>query len=271
MSPSDNRSRYLLGEGAGELDRLKLQDRFFAGPTEEGLVSAGLRAGMRVLDLGCGAGDVTLTAASIVGGSGSVVGIDRSAKAVHSANTRIASHGLASARCVVGEVDEVDLSDFDAIVGRFILMHLREPNSLVAHLRRAASPGTLLAFLEMDLTSASSTPHLPLFSAGLDAVVAVYRAGGVEPDMGSRLYGTFRSAGLNPTLRAWCHVAGSDDPEPFDFLAGTLRSLAPALSEAGLMRAELDPATYGDNLKAYAAEGTYCLQFPRLVGAWARS
>ena len=271
MSPSDKRASYLLGEDTGELDRLNLQDRFFAGPTEEGLIRAGLRAGMRVLDLGCGAGDVTLTAASIVGETGSVLGVDRSAKAVDSANARIASQGLASTRCVVGEVDDVDLSDFDAIVGRFILMHLREPDSILAHLRRTAPPGTLLAFFEMDLTSASSTPPLPSFSAGLDAVVAVYRTGGVEPDMGSRLYGTFRRAGLSPTLQAWCHVAGSDDPEPFDFLAGTLRSLAPALSEAGLMRAELDPATYGDTLKADAAEGTYCLQFPRLVGAWARS
>ncbi len=271
MSLSDKQPRYLLGEGTGELDRLKLQDRFFTGPTEQGLMRAGLRPGMRVLDLGCGAGDVTLTAASIVGESGSVLGIDRSAKAVASANARIESHGLASARCIEGDIDKVDLSGFDAIVGRFILMHLREPDAFVVHLCRAAPPGTLLAFFEMDLTSASSTPPLPLFSAGLDAIVTLYRAGGVEPDMGSRLYGTFRGAGLSPTLRAWCHVAGSDDPEPFDFLAETLRSLAPALTEAGLMRAEFDSATYGDTLKANAAEGTYCLQFPRLIGAWARS
>ena len=158
MSLSDEQPRYLLGEGTGELDRLKLQDRFFAGPTAEGLSRAGLQRGMRVLDLGCGAGDVTLTAASIVGESGSVLGIDRSTKAVASANARIASHGLASARCVVGEIEKFDLSEFDAIVGRFILMHLHEPDVFVAYLRRTAPPGTLLAFFEMDLTSASSTP-----------------------------------------------------------------------------------------------------------------
>ena len=271
MSPEDGRPRYLLGEAAGERDRLKLQDRFFAAPTDEGLRRAGLVPGHRVLDLGCGVGDVTLAAASIVGVTGSVLGVDRSAQAVAEANARIASRGFAFARCIVGEIDEMDLGNFDAIVGRFILMHLRDPGAFVSHLRRTAAPGTLLAFFEMDLTSASSTPPLPLFSAGLDGILSVYRAGGVEPDMGSRLYGAFRGAGLRPGLKAWCHVAGSDEAEPFDFLAGTLSSLAPALRDAGLMRSELEPAVYGDALKTSAASGTYCLQFPRLVGAWARS
>jgi SAM-dependent methyltransferase len=43
---------------------------------------AGLKPGMRVLDLGCGAGDVAMLAADLVGPKGRVVGIDRSAEAL---------------------------------------------------------------------------------------------------------------------------------------------------------------------------------------------
>jgi ubiquinone/menaquinone biosynthesis C-methylase UbiE len=45
--------------------------------TERLLRSAGIEPGMRVLDIGCGAGDVSMLAAELVGSTGSVVGIDR--------------------------------------------------------------------------------------------------------------------------------------------------------------------------------------------------
>ena len=52
---------------------------------------AGIRPGMRVLDLGCGAGDVTFVAADLVGPDGSVVGVDRSPQALARAQLRAGS------------------------------------------------------------------------------------------------------------------------------------------------------------------------------------
>jgi precorrin-6B methylase 2 len=68
---------YLLGSAPHELQCLILQDRVILRPiTERLLRQAGLKEGMRVLDLGCGTGGVSLLAAEIVGPSGSVAGID---------------------------------------------------------------------------------------------------------------------------------------------------------------------------------------------------
>ncbi|MEO7156385.1 MAG: hypothetical protein ABI039_02415, partial [Vicinamibacterales bacterium] len=58
---------YVLGHAADELDRLIKQAAFFGDLTEHTLKLAGLAPGMRVLDLGCGAGDVSFLAASLVG------------------------------------------------------------------------------------------------------------------------------------------------------------------------------------------------------------
>jgi SAM-dependent methyltransferase len=271
MAREDDRHVYLLGHDQCELERLERQGRLFAEATDDGLRRAGLRPGMRVLDLGCGVGDVTLAAAGIVGPSGSVVGVDRSPDAVATANRRAKALGVASARCVEAELSAVDPLGFDAIVGRFILMHLPHPAALLARLRRDASPGTLLAFLEMDLSSASITPELPLFDAGMLAIISVYRAGGVEPDMGSRLYTTFRAADLQPALKGSCHVAGSGDPEAFNFLARTVSSLAPAMRAAGVMWEGLEPDTYRDRLLAEAAKADHCVSYPRFVCAWAET
>ncbi|WP_309570182.1 methyltransferase domain-containing protein [Deinococcus sp.] len=55
---------------------------------------AGLREGIRVLDIGCGAGDVSFLARSLVGDCGSVTGVDRSPDAVAAARNRAHSAGL---------------------------------------------------------------------------------------------------------------------------------------------------------------------------------
>ena len=56
---------YILGHDADELDRLIAQARFFGDLTEEVLRRAGVGPGMRVLDLGCGTGDVSFLAARL--------------------------------------------------------------------------------------------------------------------------------------------------------------------------------------------------------------
>ncbi|MGW4165275.1 methyltransferase domain-containing protein, partial [Streptomyces sp. NPDC004788] len=75
-------SAYLLGHSPAETDRLVLQARLYDPITEQALRTAGLRSGMRVLDVGCGAGDVTFLAARIVGPTGSVTGVDAAPRAL---------------------------------------------------------------------------------------------------------------------------------------------------------------------------------------------
>jgi SAM-dependent methyltransferase len=70
--------RYILGHDRDELDRLIDQARFFGDLTEEVLRRAGVEPGMRVLDVGCGTGDVLFLATRLVGPTGAVLGVDRS-------------------------------------------------------------------------------------------------------------------------------------------------------------------------------------------------
>lgn len=61
---------YALGYSAEEFRRLELQGAFFRDLTHDVLNRAGLRAGMHVLDVGCGVGDVALLAGEFVGPAG---------------------------------------------------------------------------------------------------------------------------------------------------------------------------------------------------------
>jgi SAM-dependent methyltransferase len=90
--------------------------------------SAGINAGVRVLDLGCGAGDVSMLAAELVGPGGSVVGIDRSQEVLKVARERAQEAGLRQIRFVRSSVKEFVVDEpFDLVIGRYILVHQSEP------------------------------------------------------------------------------------------------------------------------------------------------
>jgi len=75
-------SRYVLGSAPREMERLITQSQILQPITKRLLTEAGLTHGMRVLDLGCGAGDVSFLAAKIVGSQGKVIGIDQASEAI---------------------------------------------------------------------------------------------------------------------------------------------------------------------------------------------
>lgn len=70
------------------------------------LVQAGVGPGMRVLDLGCGAGDVAFVAADLIGAEGGIAGIDQSAEAVARARLRAERNGLDRVRFVQGDIHD---------------------------------------------------------------------------------------------------------------------------------------------------------------------
>ena len=69
-------AHYALGRSDAEARRLMLQHRIYGAATRQLLTEAGIATGMRVLDVGSGAGDVALLLADLVGPTGEVVGVE---------------------------------------------------------------------------------------------------------------------------------------------------------------------------------------------------
>ena len=73
---------YFAADRAAEDERLLAQSGLIDPLTKRLLESAGLAPGMRVLDLGSGAGNVARLAAELVGSDGAVLGVEKDSEVV---------------------------------------------------------------------------------------------------------------------------------------------------------------------------------------------
>src|SRR5215217_596259 len=175
---------YAMGRSEAETERLICQSGFYAPFTLRLFERAGLGPGMRVLDVGTGAGDVALIAAEMVGASGGVVGVDRNPEVLKTARARALTAGLSNATFVEGDAGELGLEgDFDAAVGRLVLMHQPNPAKTLRSVAAMVRPGGIVAFQECNSTTRSMVafPPTPLWEEAIGWIAAALERAGVAP------------------------------------------------------------------------------------------
>ncbi|BCI51385.1 hypothetical protein NIIDNTM18_06630 [Mycolicibacterium litorale] len=269
---------YPLGYTKQEFARLERQGSVFRDFTLDVLRRAGLAPGMRVLDIGCGVGDVSLLAADLVGPAGAVLGVDRSPESATVARQRaIAAAHAGQARFVVSEIDDFfdsdpDAAPFDAVIGRLVLMYQTDPAGTVRRLVEMLRSGGTVAFLEYAMPMYRSVPPVPLFDLNCQLAVATMARAGVEIDMGSKLANVLVDAGLPVPSAALGGYAGSGpDCLAYAYVTDVLRSVAPVGEHFELFTAaEIGLDTLTERMAAEAAERNAFLMLPPLVGVWAR-
>ena len=80
---------YTPGTSDSETQRLIAQSQIYDAATRRLMMDAGVESGMRVLDLESGACHVAMVAASVVGPTGQVVGVDRNPAILATARRRV--------------------------------------------------------------------------------------------------------------------------------------------------------------------------------------
>ena len=268
----DSDSDYEFGSAEDELARLEAQGRALAPATRMIFAAAGIRAAMRVLDLGCGAGDVAFVAADLVGPEGYVIGVDRSLEALGRARLRAEQRGLTQVEFVEGDIhDPAPGGPFDAIVGRLILMYVPDPAAVLRRQATVLRAGGLVVPIEFDIPAGRALPPTPLVSQALAWVVEAFAKGGIQPALGTRLWAILRKAGLRPLgmLGIQPHF-GPDDPGAITGgLAGVIRTAAPLIERTGVATAEeIGVETFAQRLRDDLQMNQAVFAYPMLLSAW---
>jgi ubiquinone/menaquinone biosynthesis C-methylase UbiE len=114
---------------------------------------AQVRAGERVLEVGCGTGSLTLAASKRVGASGEVHGIDAAPEMIAAARRKFERAG-ADADLQVGRIDEIPFSDgrFDVVLASFMIFHMAEDTRRrgLPETRRVLKPGGRLLIVDFE-------------------------------------------------------------------------------------------------------------------------
>jgi ubiquinone/menaquinone biosynthesis C-methylase UbiE len=266
-------STYALGHSEQELERLSRQAQVFEPFTRQLLQQAGISTGMRVLDVGCGSGDVAFLAADLVGPSGEVIGLDRAAAAAQRATVRAQTRALRNVKFLEGDPTEMQFErPFDAVVGRLVLMYYPDPVDAVRKLAGHVREGGLIVFQEFDIANCRSLPLAPTFETHINWMKQTLSATGARTQLGLELYSVFVAAGLpGPTMRMDAVIGGGPDCPGYELVAEVTRSLLPVMEKLKIATAtEVDISTLAQRLRDEVVAAKGIILSPGLIGSWSR-
>jgi SAM-dependent methyltransferase len=172
-----------------------------------------LRAGLDVLDVGCGPGTITVDLAGRVA-PGRVLGLDVSPHPLAEARALASREGVA-AEFAVGDVYALDLPDasFDVVHAHQVLQHLTDPVAAVREMARVCRPGGLVAVRDVDYAATTWFPEDDGLTRWLQLYERVARHNDAEPDAGRRLLSWAHAAGLRDTTAttsSWCFASPAE-------------------------------------------------------------
>jgi SAM-dependent methyltransferase len=233
---------------AGRADAL-LADAARTGPVFAALLGVGL--GARVLEVGCGLGDVVALLAPRVGAAG-LMGVDRSEVML-----RLARERHPALRFERAEATRLPFEDaaFDAVFANLVLEHVSDPREVVAEMKRVTRPGGRLLVRETDWSSLRVESADPRIAS---IVIAQFVEAIAHPSVARELVSILEERGLIE-VGGQAAQQGGGGAEPLEIRAILEEARERAVS-AGLLDA-LDADRWWDDLRGrgLVATRTTCM------------
>lgn len=185
------------GRSDALVDYLALVARHVGEFRRQGYELMRLRPGDAVLDVGCGAGEVCVELAAIVGATGRVAGVDLSQAMVEAARRTVAASGL-SVELGAASVYELPFPDgaFAAVRAERVFQHLDDPEGALREMLRVTKPGGRVLVSDPDHGQAGLALDDPVHRRIYEALQRAMTRMIVNPHSGTRLHGMFVRAAL---------------------------------------------------------------------------
>jgi len=194
QNPASDSDGYFHGDG--DEHRQGLADR----RAEEGPATfflPHLKQGMRLLDCGCGPGSITIGLAKAVA-PGEAVGLDQSPRFVEAARNLAEEEGVSNVQFEQGDVYSLPFPDasFDAVFAHTLLVHLRDPTSVLEEMLRVLRPGGVIGIRDNDWGSRVWAPLSPLLERFSELSVRALDHLGASPRYARRQRELLQAAGF---------------------------------------------------------------------------
>lgn len=163
-----------------------------------------LSPGMKILDIGCGPGTITVDLARYIP-QGHITGLERSGDVLVKAREQAQEKGVANVDFVEGDANALDYEDgtFDVVFCHQVLQHVGDPIGMLKEMKRVTKEGGIVAARESDYSGFIWYPEVEGMIAWQDLYLKVARSNGGEPNAGRMLHAWARKAGF-PTSNIRC-------------------------------------------------------------------
>jgi len=257
---------YIIRGGEQGRARLLVLSRAMRPTTLSLLNQAGIRPGMKCLEIGCGSGDVAFDLASIVGLNGSVVATDIDELKLRLARQEADRNQLTNLEFRLADILEDELENFDFVHARFVLTHLANPRKALEKVRRALNPGGVLAVEDVDFRGHFCDPEHSAFSRYVELYTKTAQRRGADPNIGPRLPGLLIKAGLERVQINVVQLAAMSDESKL-MAPLTMENIADSVLAEGLASpAEVDQLVH--ELYDFAHDPDTVISGPRVVQTW---
>lgn len=238
---------YVLGNLDNEIERLEIQSAFFEPLTRQTLSRAGVRKGMRCLDVGCGAGSVTLILADLVGEKGEVIGTDVEEKYLQYCRKYVSKTNV---KFMHDDISNSGLAkeSFDIIYSRFMFVHLKDTRKAIRSMKQLVKKGGAIIIEELDHASDSwlCYPENQSVNTLRDIYVDLVKKSGGDPFAGRKIYNMMVEESLDASVEcnSPCLLMGH---EPYNTLGWRIaESLKPQIQSYGLLTDQEYDRMYND-------------------------
>jgi SAM-dependent methyltransferase len=177
----------------------------------------------------------------------------------------------------VGNIESIQFdTQFDAIVGRGVLIYLRDPVTVLRKLANYLRPGGIVAFQEADMQRLSTVPAHPpsqIYEQVYTWVREACHHAGMPLRIGLDLYTIFQKSGFPPPqISCEGHILAGPDPARYELLAETVRSLLPLILKFGIAtEEEVAIDTLAERLRDEALSQRLVVRGTDMIGVWTRT
>ena len=259
---------YIIRGGIAGRERLRILSRVMRPTSLDLLQRAGLRPHMKVLEIGCGGGDLAFDIARIVGSAGRVLGTDIDQTKLELATSEASEQGLTNVSFQFADITEsAPANDFDLVHARFVLTHLTNPAQALAHIRAALCPGGIIVLEDIDFRGYFCYPDCGAVWRYVQLYTETTMRKGVDANIGPRLPSLLAAAGFENVNMNIVQPSGTEgDVKLLSPL--TMENIADAVIAEGLATSqEIDRIVA--ELYAYARTPGTLGCMPRIFEAWA--
>ncbi len=263
---------YVLGRTSEEYRRLRLQALTWEKAASAILDETGLREGMSCLDVGCGSGDVMRLMGEKVGKAGRVTGVDVDGKIGRESLAFLRATEKSNFGFIQGDVasaDDISREKYDLTYARFLLIHMKDPLSVLRKMHEWTRPGGCLVVQDYDFSTFDVYPRIDIFEEGLSVFSTLMEKGGKDIRIGRKLPHHFVTAGIGRADNVRLDGIISTVSEAEWWLRNSYQSFLPIALKLGFTTEERSKALL-QTLSDLPNKESHYFTWPLCVGAWKR-